>query len=221
MTTILIILGIVVLLIVGLVLLIPFLNRRAAKQASVMAVVDIYPSGKSHVEFVPQSGYENIQLMKLALLYVAKIRYVQSGENQQIVELYESLMEEIVDPLDLSDSGNLSKRLSEFAGTLHEQIDASATTGTGERFTIRLIEGRTGDFIHNDLPLRGMAANPPVSALLVMNAVVSRLSEHEAQTFQQALADLYQVMFNDNKPQLTALNHTALAALNEESKRFQ
>ncbi len=221
MMTILMILGIVVVLVVGLILLVLLLNRRAAKQASLTAVVDIYPSGKSHVEFVPSSGYETKQLMKLALLYAAKIRYVQSGENPQIVELYERLMDEIVAPLDLAEPSKLAERLSDFAGTFQEQIDAPAATGTGERFTIRLIEGRTGDFIHNDLPLRGMAANPPMSVLLVMNAVVSRLSKRETQIFQQSLADLHRVMFNNNKPQLSVLNRTALVALNQAFAKIQ
>ena len=109
MTIILIIFAILVSLVAGLISLGLLLNRRAASQASLTVTVDIYPSGKSYVELRPSPGYDSTQLIKLTLLYMAKIRYVQRDENPQIVDLYEQLMEEVVAPRDAPERRTLTR----------------------------------------------------------------------------------------------------------------
>ena len=58
-----------------------------------------------------------------------------------------------------------------------------------------------------------MAANLPISVTLVMNAVASRLSQREVQILQQCASALSRTMFKFEQPELAALNHTALSAL--------
>jgi len=215
--TIAIILGVIAALVIGLLLLLLLLNMRAKSQASLTAVVDIYPSGKSHVEFIPSSNLEDQKLMKLALLYAAKIRYVQSEDHPEVVEMYEGLIDEVIAASELSDKGAFLERLSDATALVQTQDEAPAATKTGERFTIRLVEGRSTDYIQNDLPLRGLAANLPISVLLLAHAVAVRLSEHNVFVFERAFLSLQTAMFDGRKPQLFALNQAALDALEAAS----
>ncbi len=155
------------------------------------------------------------QLMKIALLYAAKIRFVQSEENSQIVEAYQGLMEEALDPFESSEQRDFLLRLSNLVQMLQAPIDAPSATGTGERFIIRLIEGRSTDFVNNDLPFRGLAANVPISVILVINAVTERLKKRNLEVLRIALTSLHEEMFNNTKPGMFEMNRAALAALEQ------
>jgi hypothetical protein len=206
-----IILGIIVL---GFIFLM-ILKKRAESQTSLTATVDINPNGVSTVEFFSSSGYDDAQLMKLALLYAAKIRFVQSEEDPQIAEAYLGLMKEALDPSESSEHRDFLLRLSKLVQMLQAPIDAPSATGTGERFTIRLIEGKSTDFVNNDLPFRGLAANVPISVILVINAVAERLTKRSLEVFRIALTRLHEAMFNDSKPRMFEMNRAALAALEQ------
>lgn len=181
------ILSVIVALIIGAVLWLWFLNKRTNSNASVTAIIDIFPSGKPLVEFVPSANLKDTRLMKLALLYAAKIKYVLGEENPQVIEVYERLMREVVASSEIPEDDNFIERLSENITTIYTQDDFPMATKTGERYTVRLIEGvRT--FVNNDLPIqtRGLVANIPISVLLLAHAVAMRLSKENVPVFEAA-----------------------------------
>jgi hypothetical protein len=217
-TTITIVFGVIAAIVVAAILLLTLINKRAHNKASVVAVVDIYPSGKSNVEFIPDSNVEDTKLIKTALLYAAKVRYVQSEENPQIVEAYEMLMGAVVAPSELSESNDFIERLSEIAEAIQSQDAGPGATKTGERFTVRLLEGRRTDFVHTDLPVRGLAINIPVSVVLLARAVARRIDKGNVKIFERAFANLNRKMFDGGTPQMSILNQAALDSLNAVSK---
>lgn len=212
------ILSIVVALVIGAVLWLWFLNKRTNRNASVTAIIDIFPSGKPLVEFIPSANLEDTKLMKLALLYAAKIKYVLGEENPEVIEIYERLLQEVVASPEIPEDDNFIERLSKNITTIYTQDDFPMATKTGERYTIRLVEG-TRTFVNNDLPIqpRGLAANIPISVLLLIHAVAVRLSKENVLIFEEAFSNLNKVMFDGSKPKLFALNQAALGALSMAS----
>lgn len=201
--TIAIVLG----LLVAAYCLLLLLNRRAKVKAVLVVTIDIDPLGNAHIEFVPFSNIEDTRLMKIALLYAAKIRYIQT--DPQIVKLYQGLMKEAVTPSD--SSNHFVVRLNKSVAV--DQAQYKAATKTGERFTIRLVEGKTTDFVHCDIPFRGLLGNFPISALLLAHAVAVRIDAPNIPIFERAFIILNRVMFAEDHPQLFALNRVALDSL--------
>lgn len=187
-TTIAIVLGLLSALLVVSYSLLLLRNRQAKGKASLAVTIDINSSGSPHVDFIPSSNIEDTSLMKIALLYAAKIRYVQT--DPEIVELYQGLMEEVVAPSDLSNNNDFIARLDIAAAV--DPAQYKAATKTGERFTIRLVEDRKTDFVQCDLPFRGLLINFPVSVLLLAHAVAIRIAEGNISIFERAFAKLNQ-----------------------------
>lgn len=212
--TIAIVLGVLIALVVGLGLLFFVLNLRAKSLAILVSTVDIFPSGKSHVEFNPASQVEDLRLIKLALLYAAKIRCVQSDDNTQIAEAYEGLMDDVFFPSASSVSSDLLTRLSNAVEMMQAPDETPAATKTGERFTIRLIEGKSTDYVQSDLPFRGLAVNLPVSVLILAHAVALRIDRDSLPILERAFTGLLKSMFDGGKPRLFALSQAALDLLN-------
>ena len=210
---------IVVAVVVGVVILsiavVLVLIKRGKARASVIATIHIEPSGKPAVEFAPCSGIDDLKLMKLALLYAAKIRWVLREEDPQVGEAYENLMQEIADPFGLSEDDDFLLRLSEIMGSVETPIDAPKASAGGERFTIRLVEGRVTDFINNDLPYRGLVVNIPLSVGLLINGVATGIERCNLLLFRKALDNLYPAIFNENEAGLFAIGKAALVSLEE------
>ena len=183
--TIYVILGIV-LIVIGIIVLLPLLlKKRASSMASLTAIIDISPTGETQIEITPSSSITDIRLIKLALLYAAKIRYLQNSEPPELIEMYRNLIEGLTESS--FGKSNFVENLSDMVKTLQNQDEALATVEKGERFTIRLIEGKTNHFVHNDLPLPGLAANLPISVLLLMHDVIMRLDKQNIPIFERAL----------------------------------
>lgn len=216
-STIAIVLSALIALIAGVGLLFLVLNLRAKKLAVLVSTVDIYPSGKSHVDFSPASQVNDLRLMKLALLYAAKIRYVQSDDNPQIAEVYEGLMDDVFP--ETSPNSDFLSRLSEGFAMIQMTDGSPAATKTGERFTIRLVEGKSTDYVQNDLPFRGLAANLPLSVFFLAHAVALHIDKDNLPVLEQAFVGLRKAMFDGGKPQLFAMSKTALALLNTAVNR--
>jgi len=221
LSNILVALGVIIMLVGGVILLLTFLNKRASSRATLTAIIDIYPSGKSTVEFIPYSNIEETKLMKIALMYAAKVRYVLKDENPQILEAYRTFLEGISPSKEKIEAGEFVETLSDFTENIQKQQEFSAATKTGERFTVRLIEGRMNQFVHNDLPFRGLAINIPISVMLLLQAVAIRLTDINGMVFETSIRNLNELMFNEETPQLGMLNRKVVEVLDYAEAHYR
>ena len=136
----LIILLIILIVVGALVFFFWLSNKKEAKKASIIAVIEVFPSGKSIVEFIPHLNIDELRLMKLVLLYAVKIRFALVNENSEVINLYSDLFREVITPPKLENSRNFDERLKEFVEFMENKEEFSKATKTGERFTINLIE---------------------------------------------------------------------------------
>ncbi len=171
------------------------LRRRSSSQAKLKAVITIFPSGEAVVEWIPDISGNAISQMKLAIQYTAKIAYAISSEPQDL----QNALYIVLDGIIAWDEDEESPLRSEetFIQRL-QNIGDILTKGTSEsfynkadRFVVELIEGESGEFVVNDLPFPGLAANVPISALLLLSEVAnSGLTVDEKLVFQHVLKGL-------------------------------
>ena len=71
---------------------------------------------------------------------------------------------------------------------------------------IELCEGSETDFIKTKIPFRGMAANLPISAILLANDIISRIPDSiKHYSFERVLSHFVLEMYGLKKFDLTAL----------------
>ena len=185
-----------------------YFTKRTRSTAELTAVVHIFPSGKTIVEFNPYSEIKTELLVKIALLYAVKICWVLRAENPEIRNLYSDLANEIAisyldDRLDYS---GIADQLRDFAANINSVDEYPGATENGEQFTIRLVGGVSGNFINNDLPLPGLAANLPISVFLLADAVAQKLPHAELVKFGRAFASVATAIVHDSDFSLQKLN---------------
>ena len=195
MTTILVI-GFILLII--LIIVVFLLRKRAINRAVLTAIIDMYPSGNSTVEFVPYSHISEIKLMKIALLYAVKIKYLLESEPTEIGGFYIDLIEEIIKPSERVQTGEITERISEFAAKFKLDNETPSATKSGERFLINLIEGVSTDFVDTKIPFRGISANLPISVILLLDEITSRLSVVNIEIFENQFRFFTKEMIGSN-----------------------
>lgn len=206
----------VVMMIIGLIILLPMiLNKRSASKASLTADIYILQNGESKVVFIPEINIYEMQLMKMALLYAAKIGHALGNDSPEIIQLYKDMIGSIVTPskIDPLERDFIEKILDLIEKVKIQYKDADPSK-KGEIFTVHFIEGKSRDYITSTLPFNGIYANLPFSVICLIQAVVTRLSTENIKIFERALLHLGSIMFAPDTP-LSAikLNEVALSSL--------
>ncbi len=173
-STILVVVGILIMLVGGLVVAISALRRRASDQAILKSVVKIQPSDDSTVEWTPDIDENTIRKMKLAVLYLAKIGFVLRDGDEDVKDMFSQLLESLIADGELEEDDYFFNQLSHITTVIGASNSDNFYSAT-DVFVIELIEGVTGDHIVNDLPRPGLAVNIPVSVFLVLDDVASAL----------------------------------------------
>jgi len=103
-----------------------------------------------------------------------------------VTEVYETLFSKILEHW---------PQIEAMTRTLQSDLGLGAA-GKGESYTIRLVIPETSEpYIVNSLASPGLAVNVPLSTLLLLGAVCSRLPEREGMVLGEALAKLREVLF--------------------------
>ena len=184
------------------------------QQVTLTAFINISPKGNSSVEFVEKSKITKIRLIKISLLYAAKIAFLLASEPIEITQAYKNLIEEIIQPAEWSASGKITERLSEIALALQEEdIEPSAVLG-GERFSISLIEGGEFDFVNTELPNPGFVANLPISVIFLFDATAKQLSKGMIKIFESQFQIITREIFKSDLVEINDLKKFNIAITN-------
>ncbi|CAN5396384.1 hypothetical protein BH20ACI1_BH20ACI1_23670 [soil metagenome] len=169
------------------------------------ALIDIFPSGKSKIEFVHQSKIKEIKLMKIALLYAVKIAYLLESEPTEMNDAYKNLIEDIVKPLEWFPTGKMTERLSEIATMLQSQDEQPSAVMECERFFVSLVIGTEIDYVNTEIPHPWLVANLPISAILLSDAVASMLSHKNIEIFENQFRFFTKEMFRNRLMEISDL----------------
>ena len=96
----------VLILIVLLVLLALYiLTRRmwAYNRIVVKVLIDIYPSGNHHVEFIPLDGVHPVDQIQLIVSYISNLMFVTAPDTPVLTGALQQLFEIVAENWDLSD----------------------------------------------------------------------------------------------------------------------
>ncbi len=70
-----------------------YMKRQAQKRVIVSAILDIYPSGSHHVEFIPAAGVHPVDMIQLVISYIANVIFVTETDHpktrQGLSQLYD------------------------------------------------------------------------------------------------------------------------------------
>jgi len=58
-----------------------YMKRQAQKRVIVSAILDIYPSGSHHVEFIPAAGVHPVDMIQLVISYIANVIFVTETDH--------------------------------------------------------------------------------------------------------------------------------------------
>lgn len=163
-----------------------FLARR---RPFITARVTLDPSGKAAVTLHPNES-EPARLMRLALTYGAKVRWLLNNEPEQARQTFALVVHEalanwrspaVADLLSDTDLGAISAEATA-AGAPH-------TVPGGEDFLIRYFEARDGSaWVTNDIPRPGMSFNIAWHYVHLLQAIRSRISVQDREWTHTALS---------------------------------
>ena len=176
-----------------------------SETVNLTAIINIFHYGNSDIEFIPSSDINEIKLMKIAFLYAVKVRFLLETEPLELKEMYQGLFEAIIKLSDWSPVGVVTERLKEVASSLEMQDEDLPYLGTDERFLINLVKGEETDYVITEIPLPGLAVNLPISAIILSNAVASRLSMKNLEIFENQLSTFMKQVFRIEEFQLEDL----------------
>lgn len=153
--------------------------------------IRLEPSGEASVTFRPHSLRPD-QLVRLALVYGAKIRWLLLNEPHGATDTFRAVVEEAINSWSSLTVQDLR------TDTWLRQITAGAagaaapnTVPGGEEFRLRYFEGSRGaevtGWVVNTLPRPGLSANIPWHFLHVLQAVRARLSQEDRRRSEVSL----------------------------------
>jgi hypothetical protein len=205
------------------------LMARATRKRSLRATATITISspGNSMVTFVPEavSGQE---LVRMALAYVSKLRWVlihQGEETQGLQESFRDLTEKVLDSW-FWHQGPVEDGAPPAAEIM--RIGPQAVAEGGERFVVRYFRmarpnGMDRSFASHDLPRPVTAANLVWHYVLLLGAIEQRLTTEERAVAGKAFRTWWNQVFKDSTPDgspsgLMKLNSAADLAWAEASR---
>ena len=165
-----------------------------AKPALVLSLT-IQPSG-DYVAVIDPKDADSKALIRFLLCYGSKVRWLLKNEPDELTEVLDQIVSESVDAFSAMSTTDLTRETS--VGRSFEEIKghAPAAVAGGERFVVRYFvhQGNRGG-ITNDIPRPGLAINLAWHYLLVLQAVRSRLNQHDRSVAQRALQGWRSVAF--------------------------
>ena len=205
-STIFFVIGLLLMVIGGSIVISKVLRRRSASDEVLKASISISQSSPAVVHWEPYDNLTEWRIMKLATLYVAKIGFVLDSGHPEIRDMFRTALEHLVGDDGSVPDDEFHARLEELAEGLQSLSPEPATTKTEEIFVITMVEQFSEDSISNTLPFRGLAANVPISAILLMNDVATRITAPmNLHVFERCVAHLVREMYQIDKFDLTSL----------------
>ncbi len=176
------VLTISVLVVLFLVIVFWFFVKKQKVRSSLTAVIDIDPSGKSNVEFSPPLEITDERLIKLALLYFVKIRFLVASEPDEVFNAFKEIFGQIEEQVNENGFSSIRASIAEFAEIFRNPDGGSAATNNGERFIVSLIDESSVNHVETKLPFPpGLAANLPISVVFLIEEVFSRIQSDDSE----------------------------------------
>ncbi|MCB0020974.1 MAG: hypothetical protein KDE09_24430, partial [Anaerolineales bacterium] len=156
-------------LILGAVVFLARAKRRAQNNTIIKAVIDLYPSGGHHVEYIPADGVHPMDIVQLTLSYFANVLFVTSPDRKEQKQALIALVEYILGRQEISDPDEYRTGLQELAHSpqIPPLSDGRYTSGESERYHVSLIRGRNMDYSISQFSVKGYQRNLTQSTLLL------------------------------------------------------
>jgi len=190
------------------------MHKRADDSTTLTALVRIPKKGSASVEFAPDDNITADRLIKITILYFAKLCYVLTDDDHGVKQLFNGLLEDLVG--EGTDPKRILNRSEQTLNAIEDGMgDSPRAALEVADYRIRLIEGyRT--FVNNDIPVfpRDLLGNVPISGILLLNAAARRLSPDDQTNLGRALQIFVdKVVVSSDMSGLFALNQAGLDAI--------
>jgi hypothetical protein len=185
--------------------------RRAEKHVIVSALIDIYPSGSHHIEFIPPiEDIHPVDIVQLAISYIANVIFVTVPYNVELKQSLEELIQFTVKHESLSDEVKFRQDLKELVKIRSDSLLSSGkfATGESERYQVRLVRGNQIDYSLSKFSIYGYKPNLPNSTVYLYSAIAHKLDVSHLKLLHNSLITLIRY-FEHEKPTLS--NHQAIA----------
>jgi len=215
----------VIAFIVVIIAIIVFLRframRRAGKRVIVSALIDIYPSGSHHIEFIPVEEVHPVDIVQLAISYIANVIFVTASYNLESKQSLEKLIQFTVKYDSLSDENQFRQALNELAKTLPDSLlsNGKFAVGKSESYQVRLVRGNQMDYSLSEFSMYGYKPNLVNSTILLYGAVADRLDAPYLKLLHKSLIGLIGY-FQHEKPTMSNNQAIAFAAVEYVLKVF-
>jgi hypothetical protein len=175
--------------------------RGAGKDVIVRTVIDIYASGNYHVELIPANEVHSVDLVQLAISYIANIILLSTQGSLKISQLLDELIQFSIQHEELSDERLLRQELNNLARTPPDSLLPSGklAVGTSERYQVRLIRGKHFDYSLSEFSIVGYKPNLENSAALLYVEIASMLDDSYLLLLHKSLIGLIDA-FQRQKP---------------------
>ncbi len=184
--------------------------QRAGKRVIVSVLIDIYASGSHHVEFIPVEEVHPVDIVQLAISYIANVIFVTAPDGANLKQSLEELIRFTIKYDSLSDENQFRQELNELAKTLPDSLLPSGkyAVGKSESYQVRLVRGNQMDYSLSEFSMHGYKPNLANSAVFLYSAVANRLDASCLKLLHKSLISLIDY-FQHEKP--TPSNNQAIA----------
>lgn len=201
---------IVIAIIIAIVAMSWFTRRGKQKQTVISALIDIYTTGRHHVEFIPAEGTHPVDLIQLVISYASNIVMLTMPLEVELVGGIHQLLLLNQKHYDLANEAKYRQELTELVNTPQQSLLPSEKLAAGnvDRYQVRLIRGKERDYSITDFSAYSYKPNMANSLLYLYHAVVIGLDSDHLKLLHESLFALT-TYFRDTKP--TVLNNQAIA----------
>lgn len=185
--------------------------RRTLKRVVVRALVDIHGSGSHHVEFIPSEGVHPVDLVQLAISYLANMIFLTVQDSPQLKADLIKLADLVTKHDGLTDIPQYRQELKELAKSPSDSLLSTGrhATGKSERYEVRLIRGRNLDYSISEFAMYSYKPNLTTSAVLLYNAVANRLDDSYLFLLHKSLIGLVGYFHEAETPTMGNNQHAA------------
>jgi|GEM_PF-2075729 len=175
--------------------------RGAGKNVIVTAVIDIYASGNHHIELIPANEVHPVDLVQLAISYIANIILLSAQGSLTISQSLDELIQFSIRHEDIPDEHLFRQELNNLAKRSRDSLLTSGklATGTSERYKVRLIRGKQFDYSLSEFSMLGYKPNLENSSALLYAEIASMLDDSYLLLLHKSLIGLIDA-FQRKKP---------------------
>lgn len=205
----LIIVIVIVVLFIG-IFLSWYVTYSKRKKVVISALIDVYTTGRHHVEFIPVEGTHPVDLVQLVISYISHVIMLTKPYEITFVDGLYQLFELNRKHYDLEYEFHYRQELTTLVNTPPPSLLESGklSAGNSDRYQVRLIRGKQFDYSLTQFSMYSYKPNLANSALYLYHTVVTKLDSDNLKLLHTSLA-LLNAYYHDTKP--TMSNNQAIA----------